>query len=180
MTGPATSCPGGSGAGAAGPDAGGAAAELLRRLAARGETLAVAESLTGGLLAAAIVDVPGASAVFRGGLVVYATDLKESLAGVPAELLAERGPVDPDVALALAEGARTRCRADWGLATTGVAGPDPQHGVAVGTAYVAAAGPGGALVRPLTAPGDRAAVRAAAVTAAVALLTTLTTRSGPA
>lgn len=142
----------------------------MRWLAGRGETLAVAESLTGGLLAATVVDVPGASEVFRGGLVVYATDLKVSLAGVQAALLAERGPVDPQVALALAEGARARCGADWGLATTGVAGPTPQDGVAVGTVHVAVAGPGGSQVRSLTVPGDRSAVRRAAVTAALDLL----------
>lgn len=111
-------------------------AGVLRTLRARGQTLAVAESLTGGLLAATIVDVPGASAVFRGGLVVYATDLKATLAGVDPVLLAERGPVDPDVAAALAAGARARCGADWGLATTGVAGPTAQNGVAVGTVYI--------------------------------------------
>src|SRR5262249_26439093 len=88
-----------------------AATGLIGRLVERGETLAVAESLTGGLLAATIVDVPGASAAFRGGLVVYATDLKASLAGVDEDLLAERGPVDPDVAAALAEGARRCCGA---------------------------------------------------------------------
>ena len=114
---------------------------LIAALRRRGETLAVAESLTGGLLAATLVDVPGASRVFRGGLIVYATDLKATLAGVPAELLAARGPVDPDVAVALARGARERCGADWGLATTGVAGPEPQDGAAVGTVFVAVAGP---------------------------------------
>jgi nicotinamide-nucleotide amidase len=148
---------------------------LVAQLVERRETLAVAESLTGGLLAAAIVDVPGASAAFRGGLIVYATDLKESLGGVPARLLAARGPVDPEVALALAEGVRGRCRADWGLATTGVAGPEPLGGVPVGTVYVAVAGHAGggrgaAEVRSLTLPGDRAAVRAAAVAAALDLL----------
>ena len=147
------------------------AAEPLARLKERGQTLAVAESLTGGLLAATIVDVPGASAVFRGGLVVYATDLKGSLAGVPGELLAARGPVDPDVALALARGARERCRADWGLATTGVAGPDPQDGHPVGEVYVGIAGPDLADVRRLTLMGDRPAIRAGSVTAALALLT---------
>src|SRR5690606_39530601 len=111
------------------------AAQILDALVARGQTLAVAESLTGGLLAATLVDVPGASRAFRGGLVVYATDLKASLAGVPSDLLAERGAVDPDVAVALAAGARQRCGADWGLGTTGVAGPDPQDGVPVGTVY---------------------------------------------
>lgn len=130
----------------------------------------MAESLTGGLLAAAIVGVPGASAVFRGGLVVYATDLKSSLAGVPPGLLEERGPVDPDVAAALAEGARGRCGADWGLGTTGVAGPDPQDGNPVGMVYVALAGPDGPRVRPLKLGGGRAAVRAGAVDAALALL----------
>src|SRR5215467_658332 len=122
---------------------GATAAHLIDALAARDETLATAESLTGGLLAATIVDVPGASAVFRGGLVVYATDLKATLAGVPRDLLEARGPVDPDVAAALAAGARQRCRADWGVATTGVAGPTEQDSKPVGTAYVAVAGPGG-------------------------------------
>jgi nicotinamide-nucleotide amidase len=148
-----------------------AAAQVLARLRERGETLAVAESLTGGLLAATIVDVPGASAVFRGGFVVYATDLKGSLAGVPEELLAARGPVDPDVALALARGARERCRADWGLATTGVAGPDPQDGHPVGQVYVGIAGPVAADVRQVTLTGDRAAIRRGSVVAALALLT---------
>lgn len=143
---------------------------VLRRLAERRQTLATAESVTGGLLAATLVDVPGASAAFRGGLVVYATDLKQSLAGVPAKLLADRGPVDPDVALALAEGARSWCGTDWGLATTGVAGPEPQHGVPVGTVHVAAVGPGRAEVRSFTLAGDRAAVRRGAVAAALALL----------
>jgi nicotinamide-nucleotide amidase len=149
-----------------------AAAELIETLAGRGQTLAVAESLTGGLLAATIVDVPGASRVFRGGLVVYATDLKATLAGVPVDLLAERGPVDPDVAVALAEGARSACRAEWGLATTGVAGPDPQGGVAVGTVYVAVAGPRDlSRTRRLQLDGGRAAIRAAAVAAVLELLT---------
>jgi nicotinamide-nucleotide amidase len=147
------------------------AAEVLELLLRRGETLAVAESLTGGMLAATIVDVPGASRVFRGGLVVYATDLKASLAGVPAALLAERGPVDPDVATALASGARERCGAGWGLSTTGVAGPETQAGQPVGRGYVAVAGPDGAsTVRRLDAPGERAEVRRAAVTAALDLL----------
>ena len=145
-------------------------AALVWELARRGQTVAVAESLTGGLLGATLVDVPGASQVLRGGLVVYATDLKTSLAGVPADLLDERGPVDPDVALALARGARERCRADWGLATTGVAGPDPQGGVAVGTVYVAVADAEDARVRRVDLDGDRNAIRAGAVAAALDLL----------
>ncbi|HLU34075.1 MAG TPA: CinA family protein [Natronosporangium sp.] len=143
---------------------------VVRRLAQRQQTLAVAESLTGGLLAAALVDVPGASAVFRGGLVVYATDLKSSLTGVSPTLLAERGPVDPAVAGAMAEGVRDRCAADWGVATTGVAGPTPQGGVPVGTVYVGLAGPGGRAVRSFALPGDRPAIRRGSVRAALALL----------
>ncbi|MCW6006139.1 CinA family protein [Micromonospora sp. CPCC 205371] len=143
---------------------------LVRALIERRETLAAVESLTGGLLAATLVTIPGVSAVFRGGLVVYATDLKATLAGVPEKLLDERGPVDPDVAVALAQGGRERCRADWGLSTTGVAGPDPQNGVPVGTVYVAVAGPSGSAVRDLHLSGDRQAVRVAAVDAVLALL----------
>lgn len=149
------------------------AVPALTRLRALRQSLAVAESLTGGLLSASIVDVPGASAVFRGGLVVYATDLKRDLAGVSGALLAERGPVDPDVALALADGARRVCRADWGLATTGVAGPEPQNGVPVGTIYVACRGPDGGEVRGLTLEGNRPRIRGGAVAAALDLLAEL-------
>lgn len=144
--------------------------DLLGRLVARGETLATAESLTGGLLAATIVDVPGASAAYRGGLVVYATELKASLAGVPAPLLVAHGPVDPAVAAALAAGARERCQADWGIATTGVAGPEPQGGQPVGRVYVAVAGPDSSDVRQLDLAGDRSQIRHEAVDAALDLL----------
>jgi nicotinamide-nucleotide amidase len=143
--------------------------EVVRLVAARGETFATAESLTGGLVAATVVEVPGVSAVFRGGLVVYATDLKHVLAGVPEDLLAERGPVDPDVALALAAGARRRCGADWGLATTGVAGPHPQHGIPPGTVYVAVDGISGGEVLKLRLEGDRAAIRTESVTRVLSL-----------
>jgi nicotinamide-nucleotide amidase len=147
------------------------AREVLAALESRGQTLAVAESLTGGLLAATIVDVPGASRAFRGGLVVYATDLKAALAGVPPQLLEARGAVDPDVAAALAGGVRQRCGADWGLSTTGVAGPDPQDGKPVGTVYLGVAGPDGfGLVSHLELAGDRAAIRRAAVAGALDLL----------
>lgn len=170
MTGRGGVTAGGATGGAAAGGAAGAAATLVAALGERRQTLAVAESLTGGLLAAALVDVPGASRVFRGGLVVYAGDLKVRLAGVPAELIAERGTVDPDVAAALADAVRERCAADWGLGTTGVAGPDPLDGAPVGTVYVACAGPDGTRVRALHLPGDRAAIRRAAVDAALDLL----------
>ncbi|EEP74052.1 CinA domain-containing protein [Micromonospora sp. ATCC 39149] len=142
----------------------------MHRLAERHETLATVESLTGGLLSASIVEIAGVSGVYRGGLVVYATELKSALAGVPEDLLAERGPVDPDVARALAEGARRRCGADWGLATTGVAGPKPQDGKPVGLVYVAVAGPAGVEVRRLDLDGGRDHIRSAAVIEALRLL----------
>ena len=111
-------------------------ARLHRALLARGETVAAAESLTAGLFCATLATVPGASATLRGGVVVYATDLKRSLAGVPADLLAEHGPVSPETAAALAEGVRDRCAATWGIGLTGVAGPDPVDGHGPGRVYL--------------------------------------------
>jgi nicotinamide-nucleotide amidase len=154
------------------------AAAAVHMLVERGETLAVAESLTGGLLAATIVEVAGVSAVFRGGLVLYATELKGSLGGVPTDLLDERGPVDPDVAIAMARGVRERCDTDWGAATTGVAGPEPQGGKPVGTVFVAVDGPGGPAVRKLALDGNRAMVRDGAVTGALELLAVQLRRGG--
>jgi nicotinamide-nucleotide amidase len=151
------------------PD-GGTQDAVVRLAKDAGLTIATGESLTAGLLAARIADVPGASAVLRGGVVAYATDLKAALLGVPAELLAERGAVDPDVALAMAAGARERLRTDLGVATTGVAGPDPQDGVSPGTVFVAVAWPGGGRVRQLDVDGDRPAVRDVTVREALALL----------
>ena len=153
--------------GAAGPD--GVLERFVAVLMERGETVATAESLTGGMVGAALTDVPGVSAVYRGGLVVYATDLKAKLAGVPEDLLAAVGPVDPDTAAALATGVRERLDATYGLATTGVAGPDPQAGIEAGTVYVAAAGPGSVQVRKLQLSGDRAAVRRGSVQAVLEL-----------
>ena len=141
------------------------AENLLAALRARGLTLAVAESLTGGLLADALVRVPGASAVFRGGIVAYATDLKTTLLGVDAALLAAQGAVHPEVARQMAEGVRRVCGADVGLATTGVAGPDAQDGHAPGEVFVAVATGAGTVVVPLVLPGGRAEIRAATVEA---------------
>jgi nicotinamide-nucleotide amidase len=118
------------------------AAEVVELLTVRGETIAVAESLTGGLVAAEITPVPGASKVFRGSVTAYATELKHRLLGVDATLLAQRGAVDARVAAQMAAGVRRALEADWGIATTGVAGPDPQDGQPVGTVFVAVDGPG--------------------------------------
>ncbi|GAA3825861.1 MULTISPECIES: CinA family protein [Amycolatopsis] len=143
---------------------------VVAALVRLGQTVAAAESLTAGLVTATLTEVPGSSAVVRGGLVVYATDLKAKLAGVDPALLAAHGAVHPEVAAQLAEGARERCGADWGLGLTGVAGPDPQDGVAPGTVHIGLAGPAGRDVRTHWFEGDRAAVRRASVTAALDLL----------
>jgi nicotinamide-nucleotide amidase len=145
-------------------------AVVLSRLLAAGETVGVAESLTGGLLGAALSELPGSSGAFRGGLLVYATDLKASLAGVPDQVLAEHGAVSEQTAAALASGARDRLGATYGLGVTGVAGPDEQEGKAVGTVHVAVAGPGFVKTVSRRLPGDRGRVRLLAVTVALDLL----------
>lgn len=151
------------------------AARVLELLAARGATLAVAESLTGGLLTDAFVRVPGASAVLRGGLTAYETALKSELLGVDPALLAAHGPVHPEVARQMAEGVRRRLAvagapADCGLSTTGVAGPGPQDGRPAGTVHVGIAVPGRVHVVSARLGGDRAAVRESAVGLAVRAL----------
>ncbi|GLZ29800.1 competence protein [Lentzea sp. NBRC 105346] len=141
--------------------------ELLR---SRGETVATAESLTAGLVCAELTKIPGSSAVVRGGLIVYATSLKHTLAGVDLDLLDSHGAVHPEVARQLAAGARDRCGATWGLGLTGVAGPDPQDGVSPGTVHIALVGPGVSCVRTITVRGDRHEVRSKAVENALLLL----------
>ncbi|MET9732649.1 CinA family protein [Streptomyces sp. NPDC006458] len=154
------------------------AADVLRLLMVRGETVAVAESLTGGLVASALTAVPGASNAFRGSVTAYATPLKHELLGVDAALLEERGAVDPQVAAQMAAGVREALGADWGIATTGVAGPDPQDGRPVGTVFIAVEGPrgphsvsaGGGKVESLRLNGDRAEIRMESVQSVLALL----------
>jgi nicotinamide-nucleotide amidase len=132
-----------------------------RLLAERGATVAVAESLTGGLLGAELTEMPGSSSTFVGGVIAYATPLKHSLLGVPEDLLVTHGAVHPEVAAAMARGVRERLGASYGLAVTGVAGPEPQDGQPVGTVHVAAADSGGdvttrSLRLPVPADGDHA------------------------
>lgn len=150
-------------------------ATVVGALIERGLTIAVAESLTGGLLTAELTSIPGASAVVLGGAVVYATELKHTLVGVDAELLAAEGPVHPEVARQLAAGVRERLAvggrpADLGVATTGVAGPDPQGGRPVGTVYVGVSSSAGTRAVALQLAGDRDAIRRATVAEAVRAL----------
>lgn len=139
------------------------AREVHEALLRRGATLAVAESLTGGGLGAALTRVPGASATFRGGVIAYATELKSSLLGVDPVLLGRVGAVDAEVARRMARGVRDGLGATYGLATTGVAGPDPQDGHPPGEVHLALAGPGGVVFVSLALVGDREQVRSEAV-----------------
>ena len=142
---------------------------VLRLLEDRGWTLGTAESATGGLVAARITSVPGASRVFRGSIVAYATDLKETRLGVPSDMIATHGAVSEAVGVAMAEGARSALGVDVAVGVTGSAGPDPQE-QPVGTVVVAVATPDATNVRTLRMPGDRERVRTFATTASLQLL----------
>ena len=136
---------------------------VVNLLKERGKTVSTAESCTGGLVAQRITDVPGSSAVFLGGVVAYSNLSKTDLSAVPAEMIAEFGAVSPEVAKALAEGARTRFGTDYGIGVTGVAGPDggtPEK--PVGLVYFAVAYPGGCEVDKGNFIGSRAVVRSRA------------------
>ena len=147
--------------GASAADAG---AEVIARLIELGFTIAVAESLTGGLLVAELIRVPGASATVVGGVVAYNTALKNSVLGVDASLLREHGPVHPEVARQMADRVRTALAvngvpADIGLSTTGVAGPGPQDGHPAGTVYLGFAIGEDVSSLKLELGGDRTAIR---------------------
>lgn len=155
-------------------------ASRLGLAAEAGIRLAVAESLTGGMLADAFVSIPGASRVFSGAIVAYDTSLKRSLLGVDSEMLRARGPVDPGVAEQMALGVRRACAvtregeagwraADIGLSTTGVAGPDadPATGQPPGTVWVGVSSRRGERSVAVLATGDRASIRAEAVRMAI-------------
>ncbi|MCK6094536.1 nicotinamide-nucleotide amidohydrolase family protein [Micrococcus sp. EYE_162] len=159
------------------------AAQVVARFARDELTLATAESLTAGLVAATLADVPGASAVLQGGVVAYQNRVKAEVLGVEAALLAERGAVDPGVAEAMARGARRVLGADVGVATTGVAGPEPHQGKPVGTVFIALAWTDEAGVEQAEAwglrlPGDRAAIRRRTVVACLERLATAGERRG--
>lgn len=137
----------------------------------RGLTLASAESCTGGLIAKLITDLPGASAVFRGGVVSYATEVKADVLGVPKGILDEHGAVSEPTARAMAEGVRKLMKADIAVSTTGVAGPDrDDRGNDVGTVYVALAAEGETVCRKLSLDGDREAIRTAAASHAFEMI----------
>jgi nicotinamide-nucleotide amidase len=148
------------------------AARILTELSRRGQTLASAESLTGGMIGKLLTDIPGASDCYLGGVISYATHLKAILAGVARATLAELGPVAERTAAEMARGVAERCQADWGLATTGVAGPEAQDGHPVGQVFVAVSHQAGDLlhVRELSLHGERAVIREQTAVAALELL----------
>jgi nicotinamide-nucleotide amidase len=148
-----------------------AAERVLTLLIGRDQSLATAESLTGGLIGEWLTAVPGASRVYRGGVISYATELKSTLAGVDPQTLADLGPVAARTAEEMAAGVAARCEADWGLSATGVAGPEPQDGHPVGQVFVGVASRlGHRGVRELALTGPREEIRRAAAQAALELL----------
>ena len=156
--------------GSASPAARELATEIIRLLTLAGNTVAAAESLTGGLVAAALTDVPGASNAFRGGVVAYATELKAELLGVDVGMLKRHGPVYAPVAAAMADGVRQRLGATIGVATTGIAGPGAQDGHPAGTVHVAVSLVGDTVVRTMALAGGRDEVRRLTVERVLGLL----------
>jgi PncC family amidohydrolase len=140
--------------------------ELLRR----GLTVATAESLTGGAVADLVSGTPGASATYLGGVVSYATAVKQQLLGVSQATVDRHGVVSARCAAEMATGVRTLLGADFGVSTTGVAGPDAQEGKPVGLVYVGVAGAFGVETYEMHLTGDRAAIRAGAARRAVETL----------
>lgn len=144
--------------------------DLVAAAVAANITVATAESLTGGMVAATIVQVPGSSAMLQGGVIAYQNELKERLLGVPAELLLDKGAVDPEVACAMALGVCTAAGARVGISTTGVAGPEPHQGKEVGHVYIGVALDGEAQSYEYHFPGDREMIKTAATQEAISLL----------
>jgi nicotinamide-nucleotide amidase len=155
----------------AGVDVDGLAEVVLDALRDRGQTLATAESCTGGLVGARLTEVPGASDAYLGGVVSYSNQAKETLLGVAHDLLVEHGAVSEQVAAAMAQGARNQLEADWGIGITGVAGPSGgTEEKPVGLVHWAVAGPGSSWADNRVFPGDRSIVREWSTNAALDLL----------
>jgi PncC family amidohydrolase len=145
--------------------------EVGRLLTEREETLAIAESLTGGLVTSRITDVPGSSAYLVEGVVAYANEAKEARLGVQEATLIAHGAVSEPVAREMAEGIRARAGTTWGISTTGIAGPTgATEEKPLGLVFVAVASPHGTVVRRNVFPGDRLEVKMASSDAVLALL----------
>lgn len=146
------------------------AQDTVQQLTQRQLTVATAESLTAGMLSSVIAAVPGASAVLQGGIVAYNNTIKHRLLGVSADTLAARGAVDSETAKQMATGVRDRLDADIGIATTGVAGPDPSEGKAVGIVFIALSTVDETIAKLLRFDGTRQHIREATVAASLQLV----------
>lgn len=142
------------------------ATTIIETLKARGETVSVAESLTGGGLGHALTQVPGASEVFTGGIIAYTADIKVNFLGVPRAIIDEFSVVSEEVAIAMANGAREKIGTTWAISTTGVAGPGDYLGIREGTVWIAIAGPINQTLQ-LTLDGGRDGVRQGAISSAI-------------
>lgn len=146
------------------------ASEIVAQLTKKHLTIATAESLTAGMLSSSIADVAGASAVLQGGIVAYNNSIKHRLLGVSADTLAARGAVDSETAQQMATGVRQRFTADIGISTTGVAGPEPSEGKAVGIVFIALATADTTVAKLLRFDGNRDQIRTATVAAGLQLV----------
>jgi nicotinamide-nucleotide amidase len=142
------------------------ATSIIESLKARGETVSVAESLTGGGLGHALTQIPGASEVFIGGIIAYTSDVKVNFLGVPQSTIDEFTVVSEEVAIAMAEGARAKIGTTWAISTTGIAGPGDYMGIREGTVWIAIAGPISQTLQ-LTLDGGRDGVRQGAISSAI-------------
>ena len=140
---------------------------IVESLKLKGESLSIAESITGGALTSEIVSVPGASHILKGSIVAYSVEIKMRELSVPQELIDRAGVVSEEVALAMADGIRARMNTTWSIASTGVAGPGPHHGIAAGTVWLAIVGPDTRETVKLALEGDRETVRRGAVESAL-------------
>ena len=140
---------------------------IVESLKSKGESLSVAESITGGALTSEIVSVPGASHILKGSIVAYSVEIKMRELSVPQELIDRAGVVSEEVALAMADGIRARLNTTWSIASTGVAGPGPHQGIAAGTVWLAIVGPNTRETVKLALEGDRETVRRGAVESAL-------------
>ena len=140
---------------------------IVESLKSKGESLSVAESITGGALTSEIVSVPGASHILKGSIVAYSVEIKMRELSVPQELIDRAGVVSEEVALGMADGIRARMNTTWSIASTGVAGPGPHQGIAAGTVWLAIVGPNTRETVKLALEGDREKVRRGAVESAL-------------
>jgi nicotinamide-nucleotide amidase len=154
------------------------ATTIIESLKARGETVSVAESLTGGGLGHALTQIPGASEVFIGGIIAYTADVKVNFLGVPQSMIDEFTVVSEEVAIAMAEGARVKIGTTWAISTTGIAGPGDYMGIREGTVWIAIAGPISQTLQ-LTLDGGRDGVRQGAISSAIGNFARILSTSTP-